>query len=570
MNALTKLPRPLLLLALTYLLIGTLFAFLTPDWQAPDEPAHYNYVAQVAVNGCCPIIQAGDWNQAYLTRLTSTRFSPSLLGSLATVQYEDHQPPLYYTLGAMIFRFTNSSLIALRLFSVVLGLGVVLCAYGIAALLLPGRPWIALGTAALVAFLPQHVHILASVSNDSMAELVVALALLLCVVYLKRIGTAADQAHNRERWVTLVWGSGILGALLLVGGGETIVMGMMLIALAGAGVWLVLYDVRGDAWLLWLMGMVVGVGLITKASTYLLAGVVPLAVLLRWWLDRPETKPVAKVAGGVVKAAARAKPVQNAARRALKTETGRRFGMWLVRRWLGGLSLGDLLRRMLLVLLPALLLGGIWWARNITVYGFPDFLGLAAHDAVVVGQPRTADLIAQVGFEGYLEQFLTTTFNSFFGQFGWMALPVLPAFWWLQLAWVGLLLAALLGLLISRSRAFRRGEAPDAQDAAKPEGQRAAWTLLLVTLLLAVLAYLYYNTEFQQFQGRYLYVGLIPFALLIVLGLDVWRRLFSVIGSRSTQDGLRQYAIVLPLLLFAPLDLWLLWTVLVPNLTAVQ
>ncbi len=40
-----------------------------------------------------------------------------------------------------------------------------------------------------------------------------------------------------------------------------------------------------------------------------------------------------------------------------------------------------------------------------------------------------------------------------------------------------------------------------------------------------MLQYLYYNTEFVQFQGRYMYPGLIPLGIFVALGLDGWRRL---------------------------------------------
>ncbi|MCB0131202.1 MAG: hypothetical protein KDD78_10145, partial [Caldilineaceae bacterium] len=37
-------PRPWLVLILAaYVLLGALYAINTPAWQAPDEPAHYNY-----------------------------------------------------------------------------------------------------------------------------------------------------------------------------------------------------------------------------------------------------------------------------------------------------------------------------------------------------------------------------------------------------------------------------------------------------------------------------------------------------------------------------------------------
>ena len=74
----------------------------------------------------------------------------------------------------------------------------------------------------------------------------------------------------------------------------------------------------------------------------------------------------------------------------------------------------------------ALALGALWWGRNAVVYGWPDIFAQAAHEAAVVGQLRTSELIEQVGPGGYLRQLAATTYHSFFGQFGWMAAP-LPA-----------------------------------------------------------------------------------------------------------------------------------------------
>ena len=93
------------------------------------------------------------------------------------------------------------------------------------------------------------------------------------------------------------------------------------------------------------------------------------------------------------------------------------------------------LRSILLVFAPALLLGLLVWGRNAVVYGGLDVLARAAHDSVVVGQPRTSEWLAQYGLAGTLGRFARTTFVSFWGQFGWMAAP-LP----------GWMLGALLGL----------------------------------------------------------------------------------------------------------------------------
>lgn len=445
------LERALLIgILLLYLLVAGLFALRTPDWQAPDEPAHYNYVAQVAGQGCCPQIAQGDWDAAYLDTLKAERFRADLLEGLARIQYEDHQPPLYYLLAAPVYRLTDGSLIALRLFSALLGGIVVLSAYALGRALLPDRPQIALGMAALVAFLPQHVAILASVNNDALGWALTGLILWLTMLYVKAMPLAGRR----------------ISPLLL--------------------------------------GALVGMGFITKASTYFLAGLVPLAILLRWWSQR---------------------------------EAG---------------SARSLARDGLLFAGPALLIGALWWLRNFGVYGFPDFLGLRAHDLVVAGQPRTAERIALVGWGAYLAESLQTTFNSFWGQFGWMALPM-PQ--WIYLGLQALLLAAFGGLVLDDTLLRRK------RPALSP-AQRNAWIVLWTALLLAALQYVYYNTEFLQLQGRYMFSALLPFALLVVLGLDVWRRLLL---ARWSWARWLVAAIFLPL---AALDVYLLLRFIEPLLAA--
>jgi hypothetical protein len=64
MTAKVRRAIPILLILLAYLLAGTLYALYTPDWQAPDEPAHYNYIRQLAA-GRFPDIRSGDYNELY-------------------------------------------------------------------------------------------------------------------------------------------------------------------------------------------------------------------------------------------------------------------------------------------------------------------------------------------------------------------------------------------------------------------------------------------------------------------------------------------------------------------------
>ena len=229
---------------LTYLVIGVLFAVYTPAWQAPDEPAHYNYIHFVAVQGALPVLQAGDYNQAEQTAAIAARF-----GSGATIEsfrYEFHQPPLYYLLAAPIFRLTGGALLPLRLFSVFLGSLLLLVIYRGASLIAP--PAIALGAMAFVAFLPMHVAIMASVNNDGLAELLIALLLWQCLRLLQQ-----PSSPSLRPW----------------------------------------------AWL----GITAGLGLITKSTVY---GLLPMlgAALLLAWRDRLRHNPHDRQSARVIFAAA--------------------------------------------------------------------------------------------------------------------------------------------------------------------------------------------------------------------------------------------------------------------------
>lgn len=495
LNSLLKTRYSVLLLLLAYLAVGSLFAIFTPAWQAPDEPAHYNYVAQVARNGCCPVIEVGDWNSPYLEQLKANRFVPNMLADLPTIQYEDHQPPLYYLLQSLVFRLTNGSLIALRLVSVLLGAGIVACAYVLGRAALPQRPQVALAGAALVAFLPQHVAILASVNNDALGNLIIALTLLATVRYLQFDTTnSPPPSVVRKGLVTQPSESDDQNGVF-VGRRH-----------ASSARYFQLVDVIGEV-KEWHLGVLVGIGLLTKVTTIFLVGLVPLVII---WKNRHSAR-------------------------------GTRYSV---------------LMTLLKFAIPVLLLAGLWWLHSLNTYGFPDVFGLRQHDRVVTDQARTADLIAQIGFPAYLSRAVETTYNSFWGQFGWMGVPM-PG--WIYQAIFALLLLCASGLIVGAGSAKRPTRL---QPATTPSpNNRPVWLLLTLTIFIALLQYIYYNTVFLQLQGRYMFTSLVPFALFMALGLEGWR---GWLARRFA--WLHPYLIVLPFALFALLDLYLLWRVIVPAL----
>ena len=447
---------PAVVILVVFLIVGTLYAVYTPIWQAPDEPAHYNYVRSLAEGRGFPVMAPGDYDQAYLSRLTSEGFPPEL--SVASLEYEDHQPPLYYLLATPVYWLGDGAVIPLRLFSLLLGAVAIAMLMAILREFWPERPGMAWLGGGIVAFIPQFVAMMAAINNDALT-----LALL---------------------WLWL---------------------------------WLALRYLRGKT-SPWVLGGVLGLLLLTKSTAY---GAVLLAVLA-------------------------------IALRARRT----------------GHSLRWSAREVLIVLGPALVLGALWWTRNVGVYGWPDVMGLIHHDAVVTGQPRTLDWIARDGLFPFLGGALRTTFRSFWGQFGWMTIPIDRRFYLLLLAFTltstALFLAWWLHGRSARRHLGGRTQTLSGADLHSPylvltPRQSRALTLLAWLALFTLLAYLWYNLQFVQHQGRYLFPALIPISTALALG---WGFLFS------RRQAIARWLWLIVLIGLAAFDVYLLFRVILPQMGA--
>ncbi|MBC7236580.1 MAG: hypothetical protein H5T69_12140, partial [Chloroflexi bacterium] len=154
-----------------------------------------------------------------------------------------------------------------------------------------------------------------------------------------------------------------------------------------------------------------------------------------------------------------------------------------------------------------------WLVRNLAVYGPADLLALRRHDMVVKGQLTTASWLAQVTPAKAASSFLRTTFQSFWGQFGWMAAPLDQRLYAVLGLFVGL---SLLGLAGIGRRLLRR-------EICLGGALSRATAIMLVWVAVTALGYLWWNVRFVQHQGRYLFPALMPIALGLVLG---WRALY--------------------------------------------
>lgn len=406
-------PRLLLaLIVLVYVLVAVQYARLTPPWQAPDEPAHFNYARYLAENGALPVLQPGDYPHEYLEQLKAQRFPPEM--AIDTIRYEAWQPPAYYCLAAAVYRLAGPQplarqLLALRLLSVALGALLLVLTYRIAHVLAPGREWLALGGAALVAAIPMHIAMTAAVNNDALAEVCTALLLWQLLGLLRR------PEAQLSRWM--------------------------------------------------LLGATVGFAALTKLSTLT---ALPLVLAVALYTAGRSTAP-----GGRLRALA---------------------------------------GRLLACGLPAVLLLSPWLVRNMRVYGAADPFAFARHGQVVIGQPRTADWIGEYGVWYTLKALAVTTFQSFWGQFGWMGVPLEPR---LYRGLAALVAPTSLGLAL-RCFALR------AEWSHLPAEQRGGILLCAGSTLLSLASLIWYNLSFVQHQGRYLYPALIPIAMALVVG---WREI---------------------------------------------
>lgn len=185
------------LLAL-YLLLASLFSFVTPPFEAPDEIWHFAFVQHLVTQRELPIAEPNTrafWRQqgtqapayyagaALLTALIDQSDFPELFAR-ANPHRAIGQPDTAINRNYLVHhqqaeRFPwRRSVLALhvaRLFSVFLGAVTVYAVYRTLHLILP--PQNALLGAAFAAFIPQFVFISASVSNDNAVNAAAALVL---------------------------------------------------------------------------------------------------------------------------------------------------------------------------------------------------------------------------------------------------------------------------------------------------------------------------------------------------------------------------------------------------------
>jgi hypothetical protein len=177
---------------------GLIYVLLIPPWQTPDEPSHFGYVRFVMHTHGLAAPQGAPVDPQITASMVHFEFwrlryhasEPSSSDLLNEPRITSGHPPLYYLLAALVLSPLRDQdvilqLYAIRLCSVLMAASTVLVAFRTVKLLFPDDPVLPLAVAAFIALLPMHAFMSASVNNDNLAELVASLLACLLVLTLR-------------------------------------------------------------------------------------------------------------------------------------------------------------------------------------------------------------------------------------------------------------------------------------------------------------------------------------------------------------------------------------------------
>lgn len=192
-------PRWLVALLVVWAALAAIYSVASPIFEPPDEVFHFPVIDHIARTGSLPVQdpqvetlwhQEGSQPPLYYL-LSAPLIWPVDRSDLAARQERnpharigiglatDNQAIVLHDWDAEAFPWRRTTLAVhlVRFFSILLGLGTVICVYHIARLAAPGRPAVHLAATALAAFNPMFLFISASVNNDTLINLLSAATL---------------------------------------------------------------------------------------------------------------------------------------------------------------------------------------------------------------------------------------------------------------------------------------------------------------------------------------------------------------------------------------------------------
>jgi hypothetical protein len=438
-RALMREHRAIALILIGFIILGTVYSVVTPLFEASDELWHYPFVKHLA-NGRGLPVQDPRIEQPW--------------------RQEGSQPPLYYALGALAtfwidtsdleevrylnphadigvetadgnlnmiihseredfpYRGTALAVHIVRFLSVLMGAATVLCTYLIALEVFPEQKTLAAGAAAFNAFVPMFLFISGSVNNDNLTILLCSFTLLI-LVRLIRTGRHSEQMVNDQ---------------------------------LGFGVWA-------------LLGLIIGLGALSKASALGLLPLTALALALSAWRVRAES----------------------ALRRIAWF-----FGSFVT------------------VLAVSFAVAGWWYLRNWLLYRDP--LGLNTFVTIVgprLHPPTLRQLLGE--WEGFVK--------TFWGLFGGVNVAMEPAAYWVLNA---LAILGLVGLMIALGHALITRFTFHVSRDDSLLITRHSFLILLTWPIILFLALIRWTTTTKASQGRLMFPAISAISVLLALGWSQW------------------------------------------------
>jgi len=443
--------RAIALVLIGFIVLGTVYSMVTPLFEASDELWHYPFVKHLADGGGLPVQDPRTkqpWRQ------------------------EGSQPPLYYALGALAtfwidtsdlaelrwlnphadigvetadgnlnmvvhseredfpYRGTALAVRIVRFLSVLMGAVTVLCTYLIALEVYPKQKTLAAGAAAFNAFVPMFLFISGSINNDNLVIPLCSLTLLILVRLMHSSRPSSQIPNDQLRF----------------------------------GIW----DLGFGIWSL--LGLIIGLGALSKASALGLVPLTALALALSAWQRRAKS---------------------------------------VLRRivWFFG--------SFCTVLAVSFAVAGWWYLRNWLLYRDP--LGLNTFVALVgprLHQPTLRQLLGE--WEGFVK--------TFWGLFGGVNVAMEPAVYWVLNA---IALLGALGLVILLARwlsGMNVGQIGNLSVASSDPFSilHSPFSILLTWPIILFLALIRWTTTTQASQGRLMFPAISAIAVLLALGWSQW------------------------------------------------
>lgn len=193
-----------LLLGLS-LVRGALYSAITPPWQTPDEPKHFEYIRLlyekrrlVREEDMSPRIQEDILSSMrehdfWKFAGSVSKVSEAEATSFAAMGWatELDRPPLYYLLHVPFYAIISQQPVAVQLYvmrfiSSMLGMVTVLIAFLTARELFPDSGFMIISVPAFVIFLPMYTFLTGSVNSDNLAILLLSALFLQVILGLKK------------------------------------------------------------------------------------------------------------------------------------------------------------------------------------------------------------------------------------------------------------------------------------------------------------------------------------------------------------------------------------------------